>query len=382
MAKMVDNLILLKTIGKGNYGEVYLTQKKGRPEYYATKKMDKAFFQTPENFKRLAGEIEILQMMNHENIIKFCGLKQTQKHFYVLTEYCNGGSLSSNLRKYMQAYHRPFTEEIVQYLMKQIVKALYYLHFNKIIHRDLKLDNILVNFPTDYDKQQLNMMNCKVKLIDFGFATKLNGPLTYTALGTPTNMDPKILQHIKTGIPNSGYNETVDIWSLGTLCYEMVVGHMPFSGASMEELYSKVKDGSYPLPMTLSKELVSFINGMLQQDPKKRLTAVQLLNHEFLLKHPSQFQSMDVRKIQGTIMPGGIIRMKTKSQQEIANQNILLWDIFNQPGIYKGIPNQMNMQVQPQMQLPSQQPTFVIPQQQQYFIPQNNMYQNAPYGYK
>lgn len=91
---------------------------------------------------------------------------------------------------------------------------------------------------------------------------------------------------------------------------------------------------------------------------------------------------MDVRKIQGTIMPGGIIRMKTKSQQEIANQNILLWDIFNQPGIYKGIPNQMNMQVQPQMQLPSQQPTFVIPQQQQYFIPQNNMYQNAPYGYK
>lgn len=374
MAKMVDNLILLKTIGKGNYGEVYLTQIKGRPEYYATKKMERTLFQSPENFRRLAGEIEILQMIHHENIVKFCGLKKTINHYYLLTEYCNGGSLSSNLRKYMKLYHKPFPEEIVQYLMKQIVSALNYLHFNKIIHRDLKLDNILVHFPTDYDKQQLNMMSCKIKLIDFGFATKLNGPLTYTALGTPTNMDPKILQHIKTGIPNSGYNETVDIWSLGTLCYEMVVGHMPFSGASMEELYAKVRDGSYSLPMTLSKELISFINGMLQQEPTKRLTASQLLNHEFLLKHPSQFQRMDVRQIQGTIMPGGKIKMKTKSPQDMANQNILLWDIFNQPGIYKGIPNQMNMQVQPAMQLPSQQPTMIVPQQQQYFI--------NPYGYQ
>ena len=382
MAKMVDNLILLKTIGKGNYGEVYLTQIQGRPEYYATKKMNRTLFQTPETFKRLAGEIELLSMIHHDNIIKFCGLKKTVNHYYVLTEYCNGGTLSSNLRKYMQTYQRPFTEEIVQYLMKQIVNALYYLHFNKIIHRDLKLDNILVNFPTDYDKKQLNMMSCKVKLIDFGFATKLNGPLTYTALGTPTNMDPKILENIKTGVQNTGYNETVDIWSLGILCYEMVVGHMPFSGASMEELYSKVKNGSYSLPMTLSKEIVSFINGMLKENPQKRLTATQLLNHEFLLKHPSQFHSIDVRQIQGTIMPGGKIKMKTKSPQEMANQNILLWDIFNQPGIYKGIPTQMNMQVQPQMQLPSQQPNLMNPQRQQYYINQKPMFQDAPYGYQ
>lgn len=379
---MVDNLILLKTIGKGNYGEVYLTQIQGRPEYYATKKMNRTLFQTPETFKRLAGEIELLSMIHHDNIIKFCGLKKTVNHYYVLTEYCNGGTLSSNLRKYMQTYQRPFTEEIVQYLMKQIVNALYYLHFNKIIHRDLKLDNILVNFPTDYDKKQLNMMSCKVKLIDFGFATKLNGPLTYTALGTPTNMDPKILENIKTGVQNTGYNETVDIWSLGILCYEMVVGHMPFSGASMEELYSKVKNGSYSLPMTLSKEIVSFINGMLKENPQKRLTATQLLNHEFLLKHPSQFHSIDVRQIQGTIMPGGKIKMKTKSPQEMANQNILLWDIFNQPGIYKGIPTQMNMQVQPQMQLPSQQPNLMNPQRQQYYINQKPMFQDAPYGYQ
>ena len=112
MAKIVDNLILLKTIGKGNYGEVYLTQIKGRPEYYATKKMDRKFFQTPENFRRLAGEIEILQMIHHENIIKFCGLKKTMNHYYLLTDYCNGGSLSSNLRKYMQASRRPLQKKL------------------------------------------------------------------------------------------------------------------------------------------------------------------------------------------------------------------------------------------------------------------------------
>ena len=125
--------------------------------------------------------------------------------------------------------------------MKQIVSALNYLHLNKIIHRDLKLDNILVNFPSANDKNSLNMMNATVKIIDFGFATKLNKPLTYTALGTPTNMDPVILENIKTGIPNAGYNEKVDIWSLGTICYEMLVGHIPFSGKSFDELFQRVK---------------------------------------------------------------------------------------------------------------------------------------------
>ncbi len=360
MHHVVDDLILLKSIGKGNYGEVFLTQKKGRSEYYATKKMERSVCERPENMKRLFHEIEILKVLNHPNIVKFCGLKKTVNHWYLITEYCNGGSLLSNLKKYIATYKKPFPEELVQYLMKQIVSALNYLHFNKIIHRDLKLDNILVNFPSDYDKKSLNLMNSVIKIIDFGFATKLNGPLTFTALGTPTNMDPKILEHINTGIPNAGYNEKVDIWSLGTLCYEMVVGHMAFSGSSMQELFLKVKKGTYSLPATLSKEVVSFINGMLQQDPNKRLTASQLLSHEFLTKHPSQFQPIDVRQI--PIGPGGVIRMKTISNttpttqvNNINDDMLQLWAIFNQPGLYQGIPSQMSNQVQTMVHAPSQQ---------------------------
>ena len=73
----------------------------------------------------------------------------------------------------MKIHGKTFSEEIVQYLMRQIIEGIYYLHSNKIIHRDLKLDNIMVNFGSENDKEHLNMMNAKIKIIDFGFATKL-----------------------------------------------------------------------------------------------------------------------------------------------------------------------------------------------------------------
>ena len=372
---VVDDLILIKSIGKGNYGEVFLTQRRGRPELYATKKMERHYCENPENRKRILYEIELLKVLKHPNIVRFCGLKKTVNNWYLVTEFCNGGSLLDNLRKYMGHFQRPFSEEIVQYLMKQIVSAIQYLHFNKIIHRDLKLDNILVNFPTEKDRSSLNLMNCTVKIIDFGFATRLNGTLTFTALGTPLNMDPVILENIKTGIPNPGYNEQVDIWSLGTLCYEMVVGQRAFSGKSMDELFEKVKKGKYSLPMTLSKEIVSFINGMLQQDLSKRLTANQLVYHEFLTKHISQFQPIDVRNIEGSIGPGGVINMQSKDteQNQIINNDPLLqlWGIFNQPGIYQNIPGQIVGQAQPVMQLPVQnQYQYSPPKQQQYYYNQ------------
>ena len=127
--------------------------------------------------------------------------------------------------------------------------------------------------------------------------------------------------------------------------------------------------------MTLSKEIVSFINGMLQQDPNKRLTANQLLNHEFLTKHPSQFQPIDVRQISGTIGPGGVINMKSASTPQVTNygDNILqLWAIFNQPGMYSGAPSQMPVrQVQ---QVPTQQQYGgYMNQQQQYYVNSNQV---------
>ena len=120
-------------------------------------------------------------------------LKKKANYWYLVREFCNGGPLSDILTKYKAQFKRSFSEEIVQYLMKQIVSAIQYLHFNKIVHRDLKLDNILVNFPTEKDKNSLNLMGCTVKIQDFGVAKKLNGKLTNSLVGSAMYMDPLIL---------------------------------------------------------------------------------------------------------------------------------------------------------------------------------------------
>ena len=285
---LVDDLVLSKSLGKGSFGEVFLTKKVRGTELYATKRMDRAEYSKPENNKRLINEISILQKIKHPNIVRLIEVKKTKSHIYIVTEFCNGGSLSENLNKYIKANKKPFSEEIVQYLMRQLVSAINYLHKNKIIHRDLKLDNILINFPTEKDKTDLNMLAAQIKIIDFGFATRLrtaNQNLTKTVLGTPSNMEPHMLNNMELR-QNSleGYDEKVDIWSLGTLCYEMIVGRLTFFGRNMNELYEKVKRGNYKLPLWLSKEAVSFLNGMLQYDSKRRLSSDDLLRHDFLIR--------------------------------------------------------------------------------------------------
>ena len=364
----VDDYLLIKSIGKGNFGEVFLTQKQGYPQYYATKKMERRKCEVPPLLNRLINEIRILTSVKHPNIVKYIDLKKTKNHWYLITEFISGGSLTDILHKYMAMYQRPFPEDIVQHIMRQIVSAVQYLHLNRIIHRDLKLDNILVNFASDYDKQTLNLKNCQVKIIDFGFATILNSDKTNTVLGTPPNMDPKILEQITTGIPTNGYTEKVDIWSLGTLCYEMIMGYSPFRATNMQELYQKVKKGNYILPSNLSEEIVSFINSMLQQDDEERADADELMNHKFLVNDVSTFHAVDVRSIEASYIPGGMLNMKSKQPKVVNNINndFNLWGIFTQPDLYYG-------SAQPQAPIQFNQQPQVYPQTQK----QN--FQSQPY---
>ena len=376
----VDDYLLIKSIGKGNFGEVFLTQKQGYPQYYATKKMERRKCEVPPLLNRLINEIRILTSVKHPNIVKYIDLKKTKNHWYLITEFISGGSLTDILHKYMAMYQRPFPEDVVQHLMRQIVSAVQYLHFNKIIHRDLKLDNILVNFASDYDKQTLNLKNCQVKIIDFGFATILNSDKTNTVLGTPPNMDPKILEQITTGIPTNGYTEKVDIWSLGTLCYEMIMGYSPFRATNMQELYQKVKKGNYILPSNLSEEIVSFINSMLQQDDEERADADELMNHKFLVNDVSTFHAVDVRSIEASYIPGGMLNMKSKQPKVVNNINndFNLWGIFTQPDLYYGsaqpqVPIQFNQQ--PQVYQQTQKQNF---QSQPYEVRTYQNFQHKP----
>ena len=141
----IEDLVLLKKIGKGAFGEVFLTTKRGTHKQFATKKFQKSVVLQEKIKKYFNNEIFILRNINHPNIIKFHEVKQTLNNYYLVFDFCNGGSLYDCLIKYMEINNnKPFTQEIVQYIMKQIVSCFQYLHKNKIIHRDLKLENILL----------------------------------------------------------------------------------------------------------------------------------------------------------------------------------------------------------------------------------------------
>ena len=321
----IENYDLETCLGKGAFGEVYLTSRKGDPKKYATKKLDREEIESGEGIKYLRNEIVILQYLNHPNIVKFQEVKKTKKHYYIIMEYCNGGELTKALEKYVNKYGKPFPEELVQHFMRQIISAFKYIHERKIIHRDVKLDNILLHFENEEDLKNFDLMKATVKIIDFGFACKISKTgLQYTVLGSPINMDPIILKKLNSSTKKTkqlGYSEKADIWSIGTICYEMVIGRPVYDAEDMDDLVEKVEDGSYKVPTSMSHELVSFLNAMLQYNSENRLTASQLSRHDFIVKDVKDFKKIDLEKVAGKIKGDklGINSIKNKT----------IWSIFN-----------------------------------------------------
>ena len=321
----VDNLILEKLLGKGSFGEVHLTKITGDSKLYATKVYDRERIENTEAFKYLTNEINIMHNLNHPNIVKFIQVKKTKKHYYIVMEYCNGGELEKALEKYQLKYGRPFSEEIVQHLMRQIISAFKYMHANQIMHRDIKLENILVNFESEKDKNDLNMLKATVKIIDFGFACKIGkNALTYTTIGNPMNMSPLILKKLTSHgkVRQLGYDMKADIWSLGAICYQMLIGKAAFDADDIDELVEKIEKGIYKVPTNLSKEVVSFLNGMLQYEPQARLTAEQLYNHQFLQENIQNFHTIDLNQVSN--------RVKKNELEIDTKKNKSIWAIFNE----------------------------------------------------
>ena len=323
----IEDFSLGKCIGKGSFGEVYLTTRNGYNKLYATKKIPKKKVESPSIKKHLIDEIEILKTLDHKNIIKLETIKQSENNYYIISEYYNGGGLYDILKQYKKIYGRPFPENIVQHLMRQIIDAVIYLHQRKIIHRDLKLENLLINYETEEDKNNLNLLNAEVKIIDFGFATTLNGSnLRYSILGSPINMDPILLtklnnQNISYLI---GYDEKADIWSLGTVCYEMATGEMLFQVQNVNQLVQRVEIGIYHVPTNLSQEIVSFLQCMLQYLGKDRLSAIELASQPFLTKNTNEFTPIDLSNPNYKIDEFGlIINIKKGNQNGINSYDIL-----------------------------------------------------------
>ena len=319
-----DNYIrYISLLGKGRFGEVYLSTIEGRNKYFAIKRLKREQMDTPKFNKYLKNEIENLQKLNHKNICKYEDFIKTKNHYLIVMEYINGGLLSDFFERYKQKYNKSsFQEEIVQYIMKQVISAFKYIHGKGIIHRDIRLENIMLNFSNEKDKNDLNILKATIKIIDFGSAIKSFAKTILEIPQNMQNMDPHLLKKYQESLQNNNpYDVKADIWSLGAICYQMLIGKPVFDGKSLNDLIRKVEEGTYPVPTTLSYEIISFLNAMLKYKPEKRKTAEELLEHKFLTKDIREFRKINLKKASKQ-MGNNRVNINIK-------QNNNLWSIYS-----------------------------------------------------
>lgn len=251
---------LLDLVGEGSFGKVYKARKKFTGETSAIKFIAKKG-KTERDLRSLRQEIDILRVLKHPNIIAMRDAFETENEFCVVMEYAQG-----ELFEVLED-DRTLPELEVKAIARQLVSALHYLHTNRVIHRDMKPQNVLIG------------ANKVVKLCDFGFARSIRSQsMVMTSIkGTPLYMAPELVQE-------QPYNHTVDLWSLGVILYELFVGKPPFFTNSIYTLIQKIVRDPLTWPEDMSAEFKSFLRGLLNKRPSERLSWPALLEHPFVRK--------------------------------------------------------------------------------------------------
>lgn len=215
---------------------------------------------------KILHETTILKHLNHKNIVKFYETFESNHHILIIMEYVSCGDLLSFVRK-----RSKLSESVARYIFRQIIDALNYMHSKGVIHRDIKLDNILID------------LNNTIKICDFGVSKQIKkGEVIYDQCGTPAYIAPEILK-------NEGFQgSAADIWSAGIVLYAMVQGRVPFFTKDVQELYLMITKNPYTPLQKCSHELEDLIRLLLEKDPRKRITGDQILNHPWMRK--SEYQ--------------------------------------------------------------------------------------------
>ncbi|CAO3593384.1 unnamed protein product [Absidia cylindrospora] len=252
----------IKRVGQGASGSVYVAASLTTNAKVAIKQMDLA--QQPRK-ELIVNEIMVMKESQHRNIVNFLDSYLVKNsELWVVMEYMEGGALTDVID------NNTMTEQQIATVCYETTAGLFHLHCQKIIHRDIKSDNILLNFQGH------------VKISDFGFCAKLSDQKRKraTMVGTPYWMAPEVVKQKE-------YGEKVDIWSLGIMAIEMIENEPPYLDEEpLKALYLIATNGTPTLknPERLSRELKGFLAVCLCVDVRSRATAEELLNHEFLKK--------------------------------------------------------------------------------------------------
>ena len=253
----------ISELGQGAYGTAYLVQDKKYKQYYVMKTIPLKKLNEKER-KDALKEASILQNLDHPNIIKFqeVFLCKNPNSLNIITEYADGGDLNKKIERKI-----PFKEDLILDWFIQICLALNHVHSKRIIHRDIKAQNIFLK------------KNGIVKLGDFGISKSLtcSFELARTVIGTPYYLSPEIVK-------NSPYSFKTDVWSLGVLLYQMCALKMPFDADSLPNLSKKILKAEYKeIPNNYSDNLKNLIRSLLQVEPKNRPTVKEILSKIFFI---------------------------------------------------------------------------------------------------
>ncbi|XP_042193830.1 MAP/microtubule affinity-regulating kinase 3a isoform X9 [Callorhinchus milii] len=255
----IGNYRLLKTIGKGNFAKVKLARHILTGREVAIKIIDKTQL-NPTSLQKLFREVRIMKCLNHPNIVKLFEVIETEKTLYLVMEYASGGEVFD----YLVAHGR-MKEKEARAKFRQIVSAVQYCHQKRIVHRDLKAENLLLD------------ADMNIKIADFGFSNEFTiGNKLDTFCGSPPYAAPELFQGKKYDGPE------VDVWSLGVILYTLVSGSLPFDGQNLKELRERVLRGKYRIPFYMSTDCENLLKRFLVLNPCKRGTLEQIMKDRWI----------------------------------------------------------------------------------------------------
>uniref|UniRef100_A0A8C8DNZ0 non-specific serine/threonine protein kinase n=1 Tax=Oryzias sinensis TaxID=183150 RepID=A0A8C8DNZ0_9TELE len=254
----------LKLLGKGTFGKVILVREKASGKYYAMKILKKEVIIAKDEVAHTLTESRVLKNTRHPFLTSLKYSFQTKDRLCFVMEYVNGGELFFHLSR-----ERVFSEDRTRFYGAEIVSALNYLHSAKIVYRDLKLENLML----DKDGH--------IKITDFGLCKEgiTDAATMKTFCGTPEYLAPEVLE-------DNDYGRAVDWWGLGVVTYEMMCGRLPFYNQDHEKLFELILMEEIKFPRTLSADAKSLLSGLLIKDPNKRLgggpdDAKEIMRHSF-----------------------------------------------------------------------------------------------------